>query len=310
MVHILMATYNGGEYLEEQLLSIENQTYTEWKLYIRDDCSTDNTMTILNDFRNRHPLKVTIVDEENNNNLGAKANFARLFECVKDKGDYAFCDQDDVWHHDKLEKLVRELRSIENHAGSIIPAMVCSDARIIDDNGCELHRSFVEQSRLTIPKEHLFEKLLQYNFAQGTSMMWNYELYDVVRRIPKEAIMHDWWIALVAAGHGRIGYVPEQLLSYRQHTGNVLGEFNRRDWQKSLLSKIGIGNWKNIIANNKDMKEERVRQAITYNKMYSDEFSQRYIEIMNMRRIPRLYNAIREGYIFLSKMYSIKYYLL
>lgn len=310
MVHILMATYNGEKYLKEQLLSIENQSYTEWKLYIRDDGSSDNTMTLLNDFRQCHPSKVFILDGFSSRNLGAKANFARLFASVNEKGDYAFCDQDDVWQRDKLEKLVTKLRSIEQSDEGLIPCMVCSDARVIDEDGHLLHGSFVEQSRLSVPESHLFERLLQYNFAQGTSMLWNYELYRIIDRIPEDAIMHDWWIALVAAGHGRIGYIPEQLLSYRQHAGNVLGEFNRRQWHKSIFAKIGIKNWKKLIDNNRDMKEERILQAVMYEQIYSDRLSDRYIEIMNMRRIPRAYHAIKEGYIFLSKMYSVKYYLL
>ena len=265
---------------------------------------------ILNDFKKKYPSKVIIIDESNDIQYGSKGNFAKLFESVREEGDYAFCDQDDIWDRTKLEKQVKKLREIEKGARDIVPAMICSDACIIDENDNIFHNSFVEQSGLYLPKEKMLERLLQYNFAQGTSMIWNYELHKIIGSIPKEAIMHDWWVALVAAGKGKICYIPEQLLLYRQHSGNVLGEFNRKQWHRSIISKLKFSNLKTLLNNNKDLRCERLLQAEVYTELYHDKIADRYIEIMEMNRFGRTIKAIQEGYIFLSRMYSVKYYLL
>lgn len=311
MIHILMAVYNGERYLKEQLESIGRQTFTDWKLHIRDDGSSDRTADIIKEFALRYPDKVCLIDELQKNNYGAKGNFAKLVEYVREDGDYAFCDQDDIWDEDKLEISVKELRKTEKcEDGTIKPSLVCSDARLIDENGNVTGESFAEKSRLYISGQHIFERLLLYNFAQGTTMLWNMQLYSLIQYIPKEAVMHDWWVALVAAGHGKINFIERQLLSYRQHGNNELGEFDRSVWQKSFAEKLKISKWKEIIKNNRDLKNERVCQAIEYNRMYGDRLAERYIDIMKKGRIARTITGIREGYIFLSRAYSVKYYIL
>lgn len=311
MVHILMAVYNGEKYLEEQLRSIEMQTVTDWKLHIRDDGSDDKTPGIIEEFAARYPLKVELLETGHKNRYGAKGNFARLVESVREPGDYAFCDQDDIWEPDKLEVSIRKLRKTEMCGdGSIQPALVCSDARLIDGNNRIIGDSFVKKSNLYIPKQHMFEKLLLYNFSQGATMVWNGPLHGLVKNIPEEAIMHDWWVALVAAGHGAIGYIPRQLLRYRQHGNNELGEFDRKAWHKSFADKIRISNWAELFKNNREMQIERMRQAGAYNRLYGNRPAERYVEIMKKCRLARVVTGIKEGYIFLSVMYSIKYYIL
>lgn len=311
MIHILMAVYNGEKYLREQLDSIGKQTVTDWKLHIRDDGSSDGTLCIIEEFALRYPGKVHLLEERQINNYGSKGNFAKLVECVREDGDYAFCDQDDIWEPDKLEISENELRKAEKcKDGKIVPAMVCSDARLIDEKGALTGESFAANSNLYVSGRQTFEKLLLYNFAQGTTMLWNMQLHRIVKNIPAEAVMHDWWVALVAAGNGRIRYIPKQLISYRQHANNELGEFDRKAWHKSFLNKMKLSNWRSLVRNNRQLQCERARQAAAYNRMYDDRAAERYAEIMKKGRIARTVTGIREGYIFLSKIYSIKYYIL
>lgn len=311
MIHILMAVYNGEKYLKEQLDSIGGQTVTDWKLHIRDDGSTDGTLGIIEEFAKRYPGKVLLLEEPQKENYGAKGNFAKLIESVREDGDYAFCDQDDIWEPDKLEITGKVLRKAEQCGnGTIKPCMVCSDARIIDENGNVTGESFAAESRLYIPGRHLFERLLLYNFAQGAAMMWNMPLHRLIRHIPAEAVMHDWWVALVAAGHGGIYYIPKQLLSYRQHGNNALGEFDRNTWHRSFVNKIRISNWRELIRNNRELQSERIRQAKAYDRMYGCRLAGRYAAIMKKGRLVRTVLGIKEGYIFLSKAYSVKYYIL
>lgn len=311
MIHILMAVFNGEKYLREQLESIVRQTVTDWKLYIHDDGSRDGTIGIIEEFALKYPDKVELFYETQHKSSGAKCSFSKLVEQVREDGDYAFCDQDDIWDDDKLEVLRKELRRTEkNKNNKITPSMVCSDARLIDEKGNVTEESLAEKSGLFISEEHMFERLFLYNFAQGCTMLWNIQLHRLIKHIPKEAIMHDWWVALVAAGHGRISFIPKQLLSYRQHTGNVIGGFDKEAWHKSFLGKLRIGNLKNLLNNNRDLKNERYNQAMGYSRMYGSKQAARYIEIVKKNRISRTVLGIKEGYIFLSKTYSVKYYIL
>ena len=123
--------------------------------------------------------------------------------------------------------------------------------------------------------------------------------------------MHDGWLALVAAGHGRIAYVPERLSRYRQHEENVVGGFDRQAWRRTVRKKLGTGKVGGLVESNHQMLALRRQQAVAYERLYGDWRVARYLEIDRKRpKILRAYLGIREGYIFLSKAYSVKYYLL
>jgi len=121
-----MATYNGELYIEEQLNSIIAQTYTEWKLWIHDDGSTDNTVAILQDYQQVYPDKIVII-ESDNKHLGAKKNYAYLYEHVPIADYYAFCDQDDIWSQDKLDVLM----SFAEESDQTRPALIYHDINIL-----------------------------------------------------------------------------------------------------------------------------------------------------------------------------------
>lgn len=324
LIHILMATYNGERYLGEQLDSIARQRETQWKLHVRDDGSRDGTWQMLCDFAEKHPGKVELA--QNRERLGAKENFAMLLREVGEPGDYAFCDQDDIWEPEKLRILRGKLREVEKMQGiweksqesleredGIMPSLVYSDAAIINQAGEVVAESFAGQTGVSLPESRVMESLLLCNFVQGAAAMWNGPLHEILRRrgMPQEALMHDWWLALVAAGHGRIAYVPEKLSRYRQHEENVVGGFDRRAWHGTVRRKLGTGKIGRLVESNRQMLALRRQQAAAYERLYGDRRVARYLEIDRKRpKICRAYLGIREGYIFLSRAYSVKYYLL
>lgn len=305
-IHILMATYNGQEYLREQLESICRQSIQNWVLHICDDCSMDETIEIAEQFAERYANQIFIM--KNEKNIGTKQTFARLIREVREPGDYAFCDQDDVWSENKLEIMQKRLRIEEKKINE--PLLVYSDSNLIDEKGNCIGESLVNSSGLFLADKKIFESLLSCNMVQGAAMLWNWKLHQLITDIPKQALMHDWWVALVAAGNGRIVFIPEKLSRYRQHTNNVTGGFDRQKWHKSFLKKIFIKNWKTLIVNNHILQAERIEQAQVYITRYSDDRAEEYIRIMSKGRIMRTYLGIRKGYLFMSWKYSIKYYLL
>lgn len=307
MVHILLATYNGAEYLEEQLESIVKQTEQEWKLHICDDCSSDNTVEIINKFINLYTGRITL--EVNKKNLGVRATFSLLIQKYREPGYYTFCDQDDIWYPQKLEVMLQTMYQEEKKLEGTV--LVYSDVSIVDKYGHKKFDSFIKMSKLQIPDRKQMEHLLLYNFVQGASMMWNYNLHCLVKEIPEYALMHDWWLALVAAGQGRIIYIEKTLGAYRQHSENTIGAFDRKKWRCNLIKNALFINWKRICKRNIELKRERICQAQAYMSCFYDKRAELFLEIMGDKiRIRRTLRGITNGYIFLSGFYSIKFYIL
>ena len=132
MIDILMATYNGGKYISEQINSILNQTYKEWTLYIRDDGSKDNTVDIIDDYCKKYPGKIIRIKDDKLG-LGAKLNFSELMKYSK--SNYCmFADQDDVWLNTKIEDTMNKMIEAENIHGKETPILVHTDLKVVDGN--------------------------------------------------------------------------------------------------------------------------------------------------------------------------------
>jgi glycosyltransferase involved in cell wall biosynthesis len=237
-VRVLLATYNGGKYLAEQLRSIQRQTHDNWALTISDDGSSDDTLRIIREFADDLPGRVEVLTGAEPSG-SASQNFFRLLASAPPDSSYvALCDQDDIWHDRKLEVLLRECQQIEA-AGTAGPCLVYSDLRVVDAELRELSGSFMADMKVRPERVH-FGELLVENSIPGCSMLFNDELLQLVQRYsgPTDAVlMHDWWLALLASGCGQLGFVAEPCLSYRQHDSNAAGSV-RRGGLRFLAGKI------------------------------------------------------------------------
>jgi glycosyltransferase involved in cell wall biosynthesis len=227
-VLILLATYNGGQYLPDQLQSIENQTYPHWQVVACDDGSSDDTVEILERFRLRHPGRVKLMHLPPSGS--AKANFFQLLRSAPFSRYVACCDQDDVWESVKLERLVNACQRLESRVGGERPCLVYSDLRVVDAGLRTIADSFMEEID-TDPTRVTFGSILVENSIPGCSMVFNMALLQEFQRFQGslvDARMHDWWLALIGFSTGAVEYVPEQLVLYRQHPGNSAGSVSRR----------------------------------------------------------------------------------
>ncbi len=222
-MHILLATYQGAPHLHEQLASIAQQTYSSWHLWARDDGSTDATLSILHEFKQRNGRQVTLLQGQGR---GASRNFFGLIQVVEPNsaGDLiAFCDQDDVWFPDKLE------RASQWHAKSLAPEaanLYCAQTQVTDAQLHPLYLSPLPRRPLTL------HNALVENVASGNTMVMNIALLQALRRIhPEHAVLHDWsaYLAATACG-GEVGFEARPCLLYRQHGGNVVGA--RKSWAR------------------------------------------------------------------------------
>ncbi len=220
-VDILLATYNGAAFLEAQLDSILAQTHENWRLVIRDDGSTDKTTEIIEAFRARHQEKVVILEDEAGN-LGLVQNYSRLMEHA-DAGYIALCDQDDVWKPEKLELSLQKMGDMEAEHGADKPLLVFTDLTVVDHDLRIIHPSFWRYQGLRPERCNSLNRLLLENVATGCTMLLNRTLAERSVPLPAEAVVHDWWVVLVAAALGVAGHLPEPTVLYRQHGENLIG---------------------------------------------------------------------------------------
>ena len=219
-VCILLATYNGSSYIRQQVDSLLAQTYGDFHLILSDDGSKDNTPELLEDYARTYPEKIT--HYRSGRRFGcAQDHFMHLLEQFRDSPYIMFCDQDDFWHADKIEKTMEVMRRIEQPG---IPAMVHTDLRVVDGELKEMDGSFMRFSKLCGTRLALHQLLVQ-NAVTGCTMMLNKALADLAcEHMPgQRVLMHDWWLALLASACGQTGFVPEATIDYRQHGNNSVG---------------------------------------------------------------------------------------
>ncbi len=210
-VTVLMSTYNGSQFLQQQLASLYEQTYPHVKILVRDDGSTDSTPDILAN----EQLRGAIEQLNAQDNLGATGSFFELLRhaAQTDTAYVAFCDQDDVWLANKIERAVSVLAKVSDR-----PALYCSRLEIVDEQLQSLDLSFK-------PEKIGFGNALVENIAVGCTMVLNRKAIALLcqQTLPCQVYVHDWWCYLVIACFGEVIFDDHALIKYRQHGGNAIG---------------------------------------------------------------------------------------
>lgn len=220
IVYILLAAYNGRPFIREQIDSLLMQDYPSIKIVLSDDGSSDGTDQILDEYAQKFPSK--ILRYRSGVRFGcAQKHFMHLLGQFQNHPYIMFCDQDDVWHTDKVSKTLKAMQQLEN--GKQVPALVHTDLRVVDGALQEISPSFWRHSNLDGSRLALNQLLVQ-NVVTGCAMMINSSLAQLAcKSIPDEMLMHDWWLALIASICGKSGYLSETTIDYRQHGSNSVG---------------------------------------------------------------------------------------
>lgn len=222
MVTVLLATYNGEKYLPALLDSLFSQTYRDFRVVIRDDLSTDNTLQIINNYKEIYGDSIVICDTDCKS-YGAAQNFFKMLQIYSD--DYImFCDQDDIWLPTKIEKTLAKMQECEKIYGKDMPLLVHTDLYVVDENLSVISDSFIKYQKLS-PNQNSINKIIVQNTVTGCTMMINRSLSEKIYNIPS-GVLHDWWIAVVASAIGKIVYLDTPLIKYRQHGKNEVGAQN------------------------------------------------------------------------------------
>lgn len=211
MISIALATYNGSKFLREQLDSILAQSMEDFEVVACDDCSTDETRQILEEYASKDSrFKVFL----NKNNLGFKKNFEHILSLCK--GEFiAFCDQDDIWESNHLEILYNNIGNND---------CIGANSLIIDENGISQNKTLLEYWPIHLmPKneKELFQHELYSNVIQGTASLIRASLINQALPIPENIKYHDYWFALVAGLNEKCKYIGDVVLKYRRHSNNA-----------------------------------------------------------------------------------------
>ena len=217
---VLLATYNGEQYLEEFLDSVSRQTIPPVRILVSDDRSSDNTIPILKQWISRNTINVKILPVCEYR-LGCTKNFERLL--YTSTCDYIMlADQDDIWDSDKAELMISCMIKAENNTNKTIPILVHSDLRIVDRCGSLIAPSFFKYQKINPLKADYLSVSLQ-NIVTGCASLLNRSGIVAALPFPETIILHDWWLALVVSCTGKILYISRPTLSYRQHERNLVG---------------------------------------------------------------------------------------
>jgi glycosyltransferase involved in cell wall biosynthesis len=226
-VAILMGTKDGAAFLREQLDSIAAQTHANWSLVVSDDGSTDDTKKIVATFAAAHPGQVAWRDGPRR---GVCVNFLALAADAGIIADYyAFCDQDDVWHPDKLARALAWLAAVPAE----VPALYGGRTEIVTREGHAYGLSPL------FGRPPSFRNALVQSLAGGNTMVFNRTAKLLVERAGvTDAVLHDWWLyQLVSGAGGETFYDAQPMLKYRQHPASLIG--SNIGWQ-ARLARIGL----------------------------------------------------------------------
>lgn len=305
-VDILLPTYNGEKFLREQLDSIIEQTYKNIRIIISDDCSSDSTPQILEEYKKKDDRIEIYIQQKN---LGVVKNIEFLLQKVENSL-YMLSDQDDVWLPNKIEKSIEKLKS-EN------VDLVFGDLEVVDEKLNTIYSSFGDFMQLN-KKIHKYINSYKlnylYNCVTGCTILSKKEYIEKILPIPNESkyLIHDHWIGLIVSLNGKVAYMPEKYIKYRQHGNNEVGidkishGFTKLEQVRELFINVKLGifgtyvkhqdafpkelqelNSKayNYFSNIKNKKNFNFKGWIIFHKLYKTEKIIYYIEnfiIMNM----------------------------
>ena len=266
MIDILLAVYNGERFLPSLSRSLRSQSCGDFRVLCRDDGSRDGSAALLAKLEREDKRFRIIYGSPSGSASGC---FFALLRSA-DSPYTMFCDQDDVWHADKVEKTLRAMQEAEARYGADTPILVHTDLRVVDAVLREISPSMMDYQQLC-PDEAGLPRLLCQSLVSGCTMMINAPLRRLITEHPgADCLMYDWWISLVAAAFGKIVYLPEATIDYRQHGGNQVGVQNSRS-AAYILQKLRGGSAKTALA-------DTYRQAAAFAAAFGELLSRQAAE--------------------------------
>ena len=294
---ICMATYNGEKYVEEQIDSIGAQSYSDWVLFIRDDNSSDETVRIIRRCIEKYQDKIVLIEDKKLQGGSSKKNFAGILNWVDQNCKFRyfmFSDQDDYWLPTKVETSIKMVKRLEADYDG--PVLVHTDLKVVDQNLQILGESFVKYRALNPAIKDINHLLVQNNIT-GCTMCWNEKLNRIINLSDDNVAMHDWWMALVAACFGKIEFISEPTILYRQHGNNVVGATNVNSFSFIIQRLTGHVHVRETL----DMS---MNQAEAFSEYYKKQLSneqlttvQKFASLKSEHKLSKIVTILRKKYL-------------
>ena len=320
-IDILLATYNGEKYLKEQIDSILNQTYKNIRLVISDDCSKDSTLEILKEYEKKDERIELYIQQSN---IGVVKNIDFLLKQVKSPY-YMLADQDDYWLPEKAEKSLEKLN--QQNAD-----LVFGDLDVVDKSLETIYPSFNDYMLLTRKINKYIDSYkvnYLYNCVTGCTVLAKKETVKKILPLPTNSkyLIHDHWIGLMVSLNGKLAYMPEKYIKYRQHGNNQVGTekishgFKKLEQVRELFIDVKLGVFGTYVKNKEKFPKELQKQNedayeyfkmltkkkyfnfrgwTTFHKLYKTETFMYYIENFMIMNMP----VISKG------IFNIRYFIL
>ena len=279
-VAVVLCTYNGARYLEEQVDSLLSQEQSV-SIFASDDASSDGTAEQLSDLL-RPKVDSLVVQPLNQ---GYVRNFeATLQRAVESGASYiALSDQDDVWDEDRIACGMREMAELEKKHGVGAPLLVHSDLRLIDADGELLHESFLDYRHYRISNHRNLGIVLGENGVMGNSILMNQAMARLCLPFPEQLHVHDYWIALMAELYGHRAMLAAPLVGYRLHKQNASNTASsmRKGYQAALSNVT----WKKLWSRDFKLPFKEDTRLFTLNNLLADADKYSDLEITDWKKI-------------------------
>lgn len=284
-IDILMATYNGEKFVDKQILSIIAQTFTNWRLIVHDDGSTDKTCQIIKDFA-RKDVRIVFVDDDY---VLKKAGLHFLYMLRFSSAPFiCFCDQDDIWLENKLEKMLDCISKTDDSKAQV----VFSDAYLYYNN--IKNRRIAGKLLFSKPKS-LKEILFTNGGIHGSASIFNAKMREVLSVIAGCDVMHDHILTLIGCSFGGISFLEEKLFLYRQHSCNVTGNMEVNFFKRLYYAFARKGKFV--------LSQDTISAVHKFVRIYEKELSNsdryliiRYIELSELDVVNRFLRILLDGY--------------
>lgn len=287
LVSIAVCTYNGEQYLRPQLDSLVQQRYKNLEIIVADDCSSDGTIAILEEYQSKYPF---FKYYQNTTNLGYRKNFESVVS--KCTGEYiALCDQDDIWDLDKIHVQVEQIGDA---------ALIYHDSAFIDAQGSDMHRKLSDILTLYQGKSPF--PFILFNCVSGHALLFKRSLLPEVLPFD-ENIYHDRWIAFVASLKGGIKLIPEALVQYRQHASSETDILRLKTAKKSNAQRIYIAPSTISLLRNYSQRDS---EYTDFFRNFADCFSPDYKLVKRLKLFRVLIGKLDEIFFSSSKSYISK----
>lgn len=280
-ISVAIATYNGEKYLREQLESLYSQTRLPDEVVVSDDCSTDNTLSILSEYEKKYGLKIL----QSQVGLGVNKNFEKaISNCT---GDYiAICDQDDIWFPQKIEILLNKIKEIENGKPAVVSSQVCD----VDHNG----KIIQNQTLKRMDTWRCVDTILSPpGVTQGCTMMLNKRLKDLLGGFPPfEVCLYDCYIGFLGASVGIKYNISAPLMYYRHHQTNVLARIQgKRNLKQLIKSAVADVSHIHIIPPKRFIELGYIYQR--HGNLFDDKIKTLYMQVDNLLKSKGIFRKVR-----------------